>query len=159
MLEEALSLVNRIDPQQVPWLPYGLIEGTQFRVLKVDPRNNIVVLNFRMGPRTVTQKHDHHCTALAYTLGGQWMYGDQVFEKGDLAFEQPGEIHQPITRDHGAELLTIMIGGRGNPRLLQNYEEDGSTYILGTRFFSAVERITPQQLAAVDLQSLLDPAG
>ena len=136
----------------------GSWEGTEFRVLKVDETNNIVVLNFRMGPHTVTQRHDHHCTAMAYTLKGQWTYGDSVFEEGDLAFEHPGEVHQPVTRDRGVELLTILIGGRGNRKLLQNYEEDGSTYVLGVRFFKAVERITPAELSAIELSSLLDPA-
>lgn len=156
MHESVQQFVNKIETDSVPWLPYGLVEGCQFRILKADEASNVVALNFRMGPHTVTQKHGHFCTAMAVTLDGEWMYDDRVFSKGDIAFEVPGEEHQPITREHGAELLTILFGGPGNPRFLHNYEEDGTSYTFGMRFFKALERITPEALAELDLEALLD---
>ena len=84
------------------------------------------------------------------------MYGDQVFRQGDIAFERPGEIHQPTTAESGAELLTILIGGKGNDKTLQNFEDDGTSYIFPTRFFKAIERVSPEELARLDLKALLD---
>lgn len=147
---------KHISSHDTPWLPYGLVDGCHFRVLKTDEQNNIVVLNFKMPPHTKTQMHDHFCTALAYTLEGEWMYDDQVFKKGDIAFEVPGEIHQPVTGDKGAELLTILFGGPGNPKFLRNIEEDGSSYTLGMKFLKAMEGKTAQELEGLDIDSLLE---
>ena len=150
------DFVNRVESDNTPWLPYGLVEGCKFRVLKADAASNTVVLNFLMPPHCTTQLHDHFCTAMAYTLEGEWMYGDQVFSKGDLAFEVPGEVHQPVTGEKGARLLTILFGGPDESRFLKNFEDDGSSYVIGMKFLKAVERITAEELENIDLKSLLE---
>ncbi|MEC3909127.1 cupin domain-containing protein [Sphingobium sp. CR2-8] len=148
--------VQRIATDDIPWLPYALIPNTQFRVLQVDEDNNIVILNFKMPPHTVTPVHAHHCTATAYTLEGEWFYDDLSFQKGDIAFETTVEVHQPVTRERGAILLTTLIGGRGNDKLLEDHHPDGSTTLLRTRLFKACERITPKAYAELDFASLLN---
>ncbi|MEJ7926218.1 cupin domain-containing protein [Sphingobium sp. AN641] len=148
--------VQRIATEEVPWLPYSLIPNTFFRVLKVDEVNNIVVLNFKMPPGTVTPVHSHHCTATAYTLKGEWFYDDLCFREGDIAFETTVEVHQPITRDNEAILLTTLIGGKGNDKLLEDHNPDGTTTLLRTRLFKACERITPEAYAALDFDALLN---
>ncbi|MCY4426081.1 MAG: cupin domain-containing protein [Halieaceae bacterium] len=155
MHPEISDFVNRIESSNTPWLPYGLVEGCSFRVLKTHEASNTVVLNFLMPPNCTTQLHDHFCTAMAYTLEGEWMYGNQVFKQGDLAFEVPGEIHQPVTGEAGAQLLTILFGGPGENRFLRNFEEDGSSYTIGMPFLKAVEGITPAELEQIDLEALL----
>lgn len=148
--------VQRIATDEVPWLPYSLIPNTFFRVLQVDEVSNIVILNFKMPPWTVTPVHSHHCTATAYTLQGEWFYDDLCFREGDVAFETTVEVHQPITRDKGAILLTTLIGGRGNDKLLEDHNDDGTTTLLRTRLFKACERITPEAYAALDFGALLN---
>ncbi|MGE4431268.1 MAG: hypothetical protein AB7E05_11070 [Sphingobium sp.] len=147
--------VRRIASDDVPWLPYALIPDTFFRVLQVDEANNIVILNFKMPPRTVTPMHGHHCTATAYTLEGEWFYDDLAFHKGDLAFETTVEIHQPITKDKPAVLLTTLIGGAGNDALLENHNEDGSRTLLRTAFFKAFERISLEEYNKIDFAALI----
>jgi hypothetical protein len=149
------DMVRRIAAEDVPWLPYALIPKTFFRVLQVDVENNIVILNFKMPPWTVTPVHGHHCTATAYTLEGEWFYDDLCFRAGDLAFETTVEVHQPVTREKGAVLLTTLIGGKGNDKLLEDHHPDGTTTLLRTRLFSACERITPEAYAALDFEALL----
>ena len=61
----AEELVRRIAADDVPWLPYALIPNTFFRVLQVDTESNIVLLNFKMPPWTVTPVNGHHCSATA----------------------------------------------------------------------------------------------
>lgn len=152
----AEDMVRRITADDVPWLPYALIPNTFFRVLQVDTDNNIVILNFKMPPWTVTPVHGHHCTATAYTLEGEWFYDDLCFRAGDIAFETTVEVHQPVTREKGAILLTTLIGGKGNDKLLEDHNDDGTTTFLRTRLFSACERITPEEYAALDFDSLLN---
>lgn len=148
--------VHRIASEEVAWLPYHRIPNTFFRVLQVDERANIVILNYRMPAWTTTLVHGHHCTATAYTLEGEWFYDDLCFQKGDVAFETTVEVHQPITRDKGATLLTTLIGGAGNDKLLEDHNPDGSKTLLRTRLFKAVERITPEEYAKLDFDALFD---
>ena len=151
----AEELVRRIAADDVPWLPYALIPNTFVRVLQVDTESNIVLLNFKMPPWTVTPVHGHHCTATAYTLEGEWYYDDLCFRAGDIAFETTVEVHQPVTKEKGAVLLTTLIGGKGNDKLLEDHNADGTTTLLRTRLFSACERITPEAYAELDFDSLL----
>jgi hypothetical protein len=153
---DAEDLVRRIPSDDVDWLPYARIPNTFFRVLQVDEVNNIVILNFKMPPWTVTPVHGHHCTATAYTLEGEWYYDDLCFRKGDLAFETTVETHQPISKDKGAILLTTLIGGKGNDKLLEDHNPDGTTTLLRTGLFKAVERISLEDYAALDFDALLD---
>lgn len=152
---DAENLVRRIPSDDVEWLPYARIPNTFFRVLQVDEENNIVVLNFKMPPWTVTPVHGHHCTATAYTLEGEWYYDDLCFREGDLAFETTVETHQPITKDKSAMLLTTLIGGKGNDKLLEDHNPDGTTTLLRTRLFKAVERISLEDYAALDFDALV----
>ncbi|MWV27102.1 cupin domain-containing protein [Aurantiacibacter rhizosphaerae] len=146
--------VQQVSSEEIPWLPYQLIPNTFFRVLQVDEVNNIVILNFKMPPWTVTPVHGHHCTATAYTLEGEWFYDDLCFRQGDIAYETTVEVHQPITKDKGAVLLTTLMGGKGNDKLLEDHNPDGTKTLLRTRLFKACERITPEAYAELDFNSL-----
>lgn len=148
--------VRRIASEDVPWVPYALIPNTFLRVLHVDEVNNIVILNFKMPPWTTTPVHGHHCTATAYTLEGEWFYDDLAFQQGDVAYETTVEVHQPITKDKGATLLTTLIGGPGNDKLLEDHNADGTVTLLRTRLFKALERITPEAFAELDFISLVN---
>jgi len=147
--------VRRISSEGVAWIPYARIPNTFFRVLQVDERNNIVILNFKMPPWTVTPVHGHHCTATAYTLEGEWFYDDLAFSAGDVAFETTVEIHQPVTKEKGAVLLTTLIGGPGNDKLLEDHNPDGTKTLLRTSLFKAFERISPEDYAKLDMASLV----
>jgi len=155
MPEFPFDLIRRIPSIDTPWLPYGLIKDSHFRVLQVDEKDNVVVLNFKMPPGTITPMHGHHCVAMAYTLDGEWCYDDLVFKKGDIAFETTVEVHQPITRDNHAELLTIFFGGKGNDKLIEDHNEDGTRTLLKTGFFKAVERISLAEFKKLDFAKLL----
>lgn len=148
--------VRRIASDEIPWIDYPLIPGSSWRVLHVDEVSNIVILNFRLAPWTKSPVHGHHCTATAYTLEGEWFYDDMAFHAGDVAFETTVEVHQPFAREKGATLLTTLIGGPGNDRLLEDHNEDGTTTVLRTRLFKACERISPEDYAKLDFASLLN---
>jgi hypothetical protein len=147
--------VNRIASEELPWLAYPLIQNSMFKILKVDELTNTVILKFRMGPHVTTPRHGHHCVATAYTISGEWFYEDLEFRQGDIAYECTTDVHQPLTREQPAELLTTFIGGRGNDRLLEEYDAEGHSYLLRTRFFKALEGITQDELARLDLPALL----
>jgi hypothetical protein len=147
--------VNRIASEEIPWLDYPLIPTSSFKILKIDELTNTVILKFRMGPHVTTPRHGHHCLATAYTISGEWYYDDLEFRTGDIAYECTSDVHQPLTRGQPAELLTTLIGGRGNDCLIEEYGADGRPYMLRTRFFKALEGITARQLSRLDLASLI----
>lgn len=147
--------LSRIASDAIPWLAYPLIPNSFFKIVKVDEPTNTVMLRFRMSPHVVTPRHGHHCLATAYTLDGAWYYDDLAFRKGDLAFESTRDVHQPLTRDEPAELFTTFMGGRGNDALIEEYDEQGHSYILRTRFFKALEGITEDELRRLDLSALI----
>lgn len=148
--------IRSIASEDIDWIPYGLIPNSYFRVLHVDEGNNIVILNFKMPPSTRTPVHGHYCTATAYTLEGQWFYDELAFNKGDLAYETTTEVHQPYTRDQGVVLLTTLIGGAGNDKLLEDHNEDGTRTLLRTRLFKAYERISLADALQLDMASLVN---
>ena len=156
MTTSSTHAVRRIASSEVAWLPYALIPDTFFRVLQADEDTNTVVLQFKMPPGCTTPVHGHHCTATAFTLEGEWYYDDLAFKAGDLAFETTVEVHQPITKDKGATLLTTLIGGRGNDKLLEDHNPDGTTTLLRTRLFKACERISLEDFEKLDFTSLLN---
>jgi hypothetical protein len=147
--------LSRIASDEIPWLAYPLIANSFFKIVKVDEISNTVILRFRMGPHVVTPRHGHHCVATAYTLDGAWYYDGLEFRKGDIAYEDTTMVHQPMTRDEPAELLTTFMGGRGNDALIEEYDEHNNSYILRTRFFKALEGISEQQLRALDLEAII----
>lgn len=152
----AHAQVRLIASNDIDWIPYALIPNTFFRVLHVDEANNIVILNFKMPPWTRTPVHGHHCTATAYTLEGQWYYDELAFNQGDIAYETTVEVHQPFTRESGAVLLTTLIGGAGNDKLLEDHNEDGTKTLLRTRLFKAYERISSADAEKIDFASLVN---
>lgn len=151
----ASAELSRIASDALPWLPYPLIKNSHFKVLKVHEDTNTVILRFKMAPHTVTPRHGHHCVATAYTLSGIWYYDDLEFRAGDVAFEFTTDVHQPITKEVGAELLTTFIGGRDNDRLIEEFPDNGAPYVLRTRFFKALEGITPGQMQQLDFAALI----
>jgi hypothetical protein len=68
--------------------------------------------------------HEHLCTAIAYTLHGDWWYGDIKLRKGSLAYETPGSSHAPATADTGFTVLTIFVGEPGQEVLLRSQDPD-----------------------------------
>ena len=51
---------------------------------------------------------------------------------------------------------TTLIGGRGNDKLLEDNNPDGSTTLLRTRLFKACERISLEDFHKLDFASLLN---
>jgi hypothetical protein len=150
-----IEQVSRIDTDSIPWLDYPLIPNSRFKIIQVEESTNTVVLRYQMGANVRTPMHAHHCLAMAYTLDGEWHYDGLTFRKGDLAFEQGLDPHQPYTEEKSAELLTTLIGGKGNPNLLEEFPEEGGSYILTTQFFKALCGISAEELSDLDLYELM----
>lgn len=154
------ELVHSSEPhiatEDVPWLPLFLIPGAFFRVYNVDEESNVVLKSIKMPPWSTARKHGHYCKATGYTLEGEWFNDDLSFKEGELSWEVPPAVHQPLTRDKGATILITIVGKPGDDRLLEEHHEDGSKTLIRTRFFKALERISLEDFHKLDLESYLN---
>lgn len=66
--------------------------------------------------------HEYRCRAFAYTLHGEWNYGDVHLAPGALAVEQIGSTHFPETRETGFTVFALLIGTPGGRVLLRSQD-------------------------------------
>jgi len=102
-----------IDSDDIPWVPYAGFEGSYFKPLRFDVRNNVVIeIGWTQGPGVIG-RHQHHGPIIAYTLEGSWSYReyDWVATAGTLVVEGPGTVHTLECKDpNGFKALFIDHG-------------------------------------------------
>jgi hypothetical protein len=84
-----------VDSEAIPWIPYAEFEGSFFKPLRFDTRQNVVYeIGWTQGPGQIG-RHQHHGPVVAFTLEGSWRYleHDWVAKEGTLVVEAPGSIH------------------------------------------------------------------
>ncbi|PLW83306.1 hypothetical protein CWI75_07865 [Kineobactrum sediminis] len=125
-----------IHSEDRPWVAMGEFGGSYVKVLHADKTNNIAVFLYQLSPNSVFPMHEHLCTAIAYTLQGDWAYGDIELHKGSFAFETPGSTHAPTTGDTGFTVMTVLIGSPGQEAILRSQDpETLEVTELGIDFF------------------------
>lgn len=152
MSNDALTIINDDNQPYLP-LPLPNAEGTSFKVLKADEKQNRVVVKMRFGPNTRLPRHYHHCRAVAYTVSGEWDYDEGTFAAGHIAYEEIGHDHTPWS-DKGAELFVVFDSDSGI--FLDNHLEDGSILRIGMPFFKAYEGASLEAAAAIDTTQFTD---
>lgn len=151
MAQEELSIVR--EPRD--WLPLMLpgTEGVSIKIYKVDEKNRTVVLKARFAPGSRMPRHQHHCRAVAYTLTGEWSYDEGAFKAGDLAYENVGNDHIPVS-ETGMEIFVVFISD--SDQYLDNDLADGTTLHLGLPWFKALEGITLEEYHKIDQMALVE---
>jgi|688.fasta_scaffold376665_2 quercetin dioxygenase-like cupin family protein len=107
-----------------PWVQMGEFGGSYVKVLYADKAKNTTVFLYQLAPDSSFPMHEHLCTAIAYTLHGNWAYGDISLRKGSLAFETAGSSHAPETWETGFTVLTVFIGAPGQEVLLRSQDPE-----------------------------------
>lgn len=119
-----------------PWVQMGEFGGSYMKVLYANKEKNSAVFLYQLEPNSTFPMHEHLCTAIAYTLHGDWAYGDISLRKGSLAYETPGSSHAPETWDTGFTVLTVFLGEPGQEVLLRSQDpETLEVSELGIDFF------------------------
>jgi hypothetical protein len=86
-----------------------------------------VVAEFRFAAGATLPPHTHHCTAMAYTISGEWSYDGRAVPSDSLAWELPDSSHTPVT-ETGAELLVILTSETA--RFIENHMPDWSSWAM-----------------------------
>lgn len=146
-LQDGSFLIN---PEDKPWLPLGE-PGNFMKILHIDEEDRQVVFLQRFAKDTRHPKHTHHCTAIAYTLRGEWCYDGQPFPLDHLGFEPYGSTHTPMTQDgHDADVLVILTSR--DDRFIEAHLEDGTSFEMNMDFFKMVRDMSVEEAEALMAQ-------
>ncbi|MQA13841.1 MAG: hypothetical protein GEV09_06585 [Pseudonocardiaceae bacterium] len=122
-----------------PWVDMEGFPGSQVKVLYADQESNTVAFLYKLQPHSSFAIHEHICRAFAYTLEGEWWYGDTYQKKGSMAIEVPGSTHFPVTKETGFTVLAILAGEPGGTVLLRSQDpETLEVAELGAEFFASL---------------------
>jgi hypothetical protein len=111
-----------VDDDSRPWVEMVGFVGSAVKVLYADRATNIAAFLYRLGANQSFPMHEHRCRAFAYTLDGNWKYGDVHLSPGGLAVEQVGSTHFPETAGTGFTVFTVLIGEPGQGVLLRSQD-------------------------------------
>ncbi len=146
-LTDELTIIRQNSAEYITLPIPGLSEGIETKVLKVDRKKNRVVIMARFAPGGHAAFHYHHCTAVAYTVCGEWEYDEGHFQEGDIAYESIGNAHTPSSKT-GTEMVLVLDSKDG--RLLDNYMEDGTVLRVN---IEAYENLLGKHQADIDAMS------
>lgn len=107
-----------------PWVPMEGFEGSAIKVLYADRESRTVAFLYRLGANQSFPMHEHRCRAFAYTLDGDWNYGDVKLAPGGLAVEQVGSTHFPETAETGFTVFALLIGDPDENILLRSQDPE-----------------------------------
>ncbi|WP_439620925.1 cupin domain-containing protein [Hyphomonas sp.] len=128
-----------------PWHSFLGTPADKMKILHVDEDAQQVVFVQRFGPDTRHLKHTHHCTAIAYTLSGTWVYDDTRIGEGMLAYEPYSSTHTPMTTDGStADVLVILTAINKDGRFLELHGDDGHSFEFNLETFKLMASMTPE---------------
>ena len=104
--------IENVNSELVDWREVEGQPGNYIKVLTLDEPNNRVDFLFKQDPHAEFAKHNHVCTAVAYTLGGLWGYreGAELLFEGTFSYDPPGSIHTPYSTEEGMFLYASFQG-------------------------------------------------
>ena len=105
------SIIN-VNSELVDWTAVEGQPGNYIKVLALDEARHRVDFLFKQDPHAEFAKHNHRCTAIAFTLGGLWGYreGEELHFRGTYSYEPPGSIHTPYSTADGMFLFGSFQG-------------------------------------------------
>ena len=144
-----------INPEDKPWLPLGE-PGNFMKILHIDEADRQVVFLQRFAKNTTHPKHTHHCTAVAFTLRGEWAYDGTPFPLGAVAFEPYGSTHTPMTLDDNDADVLVILTSR-DERFITAHISETEDVELDMAMFKSLAAMTPEEAAALQKQNAGPP--
>jgi len=131
--------IQNINANMIDWVPVEGAPGNYIKVLTIDEKRHRVDFLFKQDPHGEFPKHNHNCTAIAYTLGGLWGYreGAELMFEGCFSYEPPGTVHTPYSTEQGMLVYASFQATGPGPFLEILDENDKVVAELGVDFFRA----------------------
>lgn len=151
-----------IQGENRPWLSMGGQEGNAFKILSVSENPNQVVMLVRFAPNALYPRHIHKCSAVAYTVEGEWEYEEGLLPAGSCAIEPPESDHEPRISAQGATIFAVLTSDDDN--FVEVPMEDGTVlrqdfaYWRNLYELTAVEAARAQGAVGVSVQDMAQTA-
>jgi hypothetical protein len=131
--------IQNVNTNLIDWLPVDGAPGNYIKVMTIDEQAHRVDFLFKQDPHGEFPKHNHNCTAIAYTLGGLWGYreGDELMFEGCFSYEPAGTIHTPYSTEKGMLVYASFQGFSDGPFLHILDDQNRTVAELGVDFFKA----------------------
>ena len=138
-----------------PWHRFLQNPEDAMKILHVDEAAQQVVFVQRFSADTRHHKHTHHCTAIAYTLSGTWVYDETEIPVGTLAYEPLSSTHTPMTTNGNvADVLVILTAINKDGRFLELHGEDGHNFELTRDVFKLMNSMSPDEFLEFQRQQV-----
>ncbi len=131
--------------EEMPWIPFPGIEGSDFKLLRLDRETDGGIFLLRIQPGVKGPMHKHFGSVEYFNLKGKLKYGKLQLGPGAYAYEMGGFKHSEDPPE-GEETITLFIVH--GP--LQAYQPDGTPgRVLGaTAMAKLQERYIAERAAA-----------
>ena len=108
--------IENVNTNLIDWKAVDGQPGNYLKVLALDESRHRIDFLFKQDPHAEFAKHEHLCTAMAYTLEGLWGYreGEEMHFPGTYSYEPPGSIHTPYASEQGMVVLASFQGTDAN---------------------------------------------
>ncbi len=130
--------IENVNSNLIEWTQVEGQPGNYIKVLVIDEKRHRVDFLFKQDPHAEFAKHNHCCTAIAYTLAGLWGYreGEELHFPGTYSYEPPGSAHTPFASEQG---MTVYASFQGDsPNMLEILDDDDEIVdVLTIDFFKA----------------------
>jgi hypothetical protein len=107
--------------EDMPWIPFPGIEGSDFKLLRLDRETDGGIFLLRIQPGVKGPMHKHYGSVEYFNLKGTLSFGTDRIEPGSYAYELGGFKHSEEPPLDGETITLFIVHGP-----LQTYLPDGA---------------------------------
>lgn len=107
--------------EEMPWVPFPGIEGSDFKLLRLDRETDGGIFLLRIQPGCKGPMHKHFGSVEYFNLKGTLSFGDERIVPGTYAYELGGFKHSEEPPEEGETITLFIVHGP-----LQAYLPDGT---------------------------------
>jgi anti-sigma factor ChrR (cupin superfamily) len=107
--------------EDMPWVPFPGIEGSDFKLLRLDRETDGGIFLLRIQPGCKGPMHKHFGSVEYFNLKGTLSFGDERIVPGTYAYELGGFKHSEEPPEEGETITLFIVHGP-----LQVYLPDGT---------------------------------
>jgi anti-sigma factor ChrR (cupin superfamily) len=131
---------------QMPWIPFPGIEGSHFKLLRLDRETDGGIFLLRIQPGVRGPLHKHFGSVEYYNLKGELNFGKVKLGPGSYAYELGGFKHSEDPPEREETITLFIVHGP-----LQAYDADGNPgRVLGA---TAMAKLQERYIAEQQAQS------
>jgi hypothetical protein len=130
--------------EDMPWIPFPGIEGSDFKLLRLDRETDGGIFLLRIQPGCKGPMHRHFGSVEYFNIKGTLSFGDTTIVPGSYAYELGGFAHSEDPPTEGETITLFIVHGP-----IQAYLPDGTPGpVLGATSMAKLQERHLAKLAA-----------